>query len=56
MFLAGMIFFSGVRILPKGCHKWGGAINRNRYVHSINSSSLYVLTVLSVLIVVVYMC
>ena len=29
IFLAGMMNFSGVRILPKGSHKSGGAINRN---------------------------
>ena len=30
IFLAWMIYFSAVRILPKGSHKSGGPINRNR--------------------------
>ena len=32
IFFWGMTYFSGVRILPKGSHKSGGAINRNRKV------------------------
>ena len=30
MFWGGRIYFSGVRILPKGSHESGGAKNRNR--------------------------
>ena len=32
LFLAGVIYFSGVRILPKGSHKSGGPINRNTHI------------------------